>query len=78
MAFNKRYFSTIAYVNGWTMWNYITQDTIEQVAEPEYFGNATMFMRTGDVFYIVANGITYQKYIVLEQGKTTLKDMGEK
>ena len=40
MAFNKRYLSTIAYVNGWTMWNYITQDTIEQVTEPEYFGNS--------------------------------------
>ena len=78
MAFNKRYLSTVAYVNGWTMWNYITQDTIEQVADPEYFGNATMYMRTGDVFYIVANGVAYQKYIVLENGKTTLKNMGEK
>lgn len=77
MAFQQRKLNVIAYANGWTMWNYITQDTIEQVAEPEYFGNATMFMRTGDVFYIVANGVAYQKYIVLENGKTTLKNMGE-
>lgn len=77
MAFNKRYLSTIAYVNGWTMWNYITQDTIEEVSSPEYFGNATMFMRTGDVFYIYAKDRMYCKYLVLEQGKTTLKNMGE-
>lgn len=77
MAFNKRYLNPVAYVYGWTMWNYVTQDTIEQVAEPEYFGNATVFMKTGDVFYIVANGVAYQKYIVLEKGKTTLKNMGE-
>ena len=77
MAFQNHKLSTVAYVNGWTMWNYITQDTIEQVAEPEYFGNATVMMRTGDVFYIVANGVAYQKYIVLENGKTTLKNMGE-
>lgn len=77
MAFQQRKLNVIAYANGWTMWNYITQDTIEQVAEPEYFGNATIYMRTGDVFYIVANGVVYQKYIVLENGKTTLKNMGE-
>ena len=77
MAFQQRKLNVIAYANGWTMWNYITQDTIEQVAEPEYFGDATMYMRTGDVFYIVANGVAYQKYIVLENGKTILKNMGE-
>jgi len=77
MAFQNKKLNVIAYVNGWSMWNYITQDTIEQVAEPEYFSNATMFMKTGDVFYIVANGVAYQKYIVLENGKTTLKNMGE-
>ena len=77
MAFQKNKLNIIAYVNGWTMWVYITQDTIEQVADPEYFGNATMMMRTGDVFYIYAKDRMYCKYLVLENGKTTLKNMGE-
>lgn len=78
MAFTSRNLSAVAYVKGWTLWNYITEDSIEEVvADPEYFGNATAWMRTGDVFYIVANGITYQKYLVLQDGKTTLKNMGE-
>lgn len=76
--FMNRNLNVIGYTNGWTMWNYITQDSIEEiVADPEYFGNATVMMRSGDVFYIVANGITYQKYLVLKDGKTTLKNIGE-
>lgn len=78
MAFQGNKLNTVAYVNGWTMWVYITQDTIEEVSSPEYFGNATLMMRTGDVFYIYAKDRMYCKYLVLENGKTTLKDMGEK
>ena len=66
MAFKNKNMSVIAYANGWTMWQYKTEDSIELIDEDlHYFPmNVVTLMAVGDIIYITSNGTTYQRQIV--------------
>lgn len=52
--FNSKNFSVMSYANGFTLWNYGTDDTLETVKTAGYFNEATPFARQGDMIIVVA------------------------
>ena len=75
MAYQNKNMSVIAYANGWTMWQYKTEDSIELIDEDlHYLPKAVVnLMAVGDVIYITSKGITYQRQIVdIHNGTATI------
>lgn len=59
MAFKNLNLSVIAYANGFTMWHYGTQDSIEDIVkDSSYFKNIWTLCALGDVMYITSQGKT--------------------
>ena len=58
MAFEHRNLSVIAYANGWTLWNYKTQDKINDL-QGEYFPKRVRdLMAVGDIIIVNATNET--------------------
>ena len=55
MAYNSKNFSVMAYANGFTLWNYSTEDTLETLRAADYFNEVSSFVRKGDMILVVAN-----------------------
>lgn len=55
MAFNNKNFSVMAYANGFTLWNYQTEDTLAAVKADNYFNDIAAFARPGDMIIIIAD-----------------------
>ena len=56
MAYNSKNFSVMAYANGFTLWNYSSEDNLETVKGSGYFNDIAPFARKGDM--ILANAAT--------------------
>lgn len=54
MALNNKNFSVMAYANGFTLWNYTTEDTLSTVKAANYFNEVAAFARKGDMILVVA------------------------
>lgn len=54
MSFNSKNFSVMAYANGFTLWNYTTEDTLDTVKGSGYFNDIAPFARIGDMIMTVA------------------------
>lgn len=48
MSFISTSLSVVAYANGFTLWNYQTEDKLEDINKPGYFKDTAPFMRIGD------------------------------
>ena len=53
MSYNAKNFSVMAYANGFTLWNYSTDDALATVKGSGYFNETAPFVRTGDM--VLAN-----------------------
>ena len=53
MSYNSKNFSVMAYANGFTLWNYSTEDDLTAVKGSGYFNEIAPFARKGDM--ILAN-----------------------
>ncbi len=74
--FRNKDLSVIAYANGWTLWQYYTEDSLETVEVDGYFDKVSCLCATGDIMIIVAKGQvgkeTAIRSIVLENGVVKL------
>lgn len=55
MSFTNQNFSVMAYANGFTLWNYNTEDTLADVKASGYFNEVAGFARVGDMVLTIAN-----------------------
>lgn len=78
MAFGNKDMSVIAYANGFTLWHYVSDDTIEQISK-NYFPKAfAALTRNGDIMIVNAgNNTTCIKVVQLspETGEITLTNI---
>ncbi len=51
--FESKNFSVMAYANGFTLWNYSTEDTSETIRAADYFNATEPFVRPGDMILAV-------------------------
>lgn len=56
MAYDSKNFSVMAYANGFTLWNYSSEDNLETVKGSGYFNDIAPFARKGDM--ILTNAAT--------------------
>lgn len=52
--FNSKNFSVMSYANGFTLWNYTTEDSLETIKSENYFDETAPFARKGDMILAVA------------------------
>lgn len=55
MSYNSKNFSVMAYANGFTLWNYTTEDGLSAVQTAGYFNEIAPFARPGDMVLVNAN-----------------------
>lgn len=74
--FRNKDLSVIAFVNGFTLWQHYTEDSLETVEVDGYFDKVSHLCATGDIMIIVAKGQvgkeTAIRSIVLENGVVKL------
>ena len=64
MAFQHRDWSVIAYANGFTLWHYKSDDTMEQISAGNYFPRgAIQLCATGDIIIVNAGDGTCIKQV---------------
>lgn len=64
MAFNPKEMSVIAYANGFTLWHYKSDDTIEQISAEKYFPYGFIQLAaTGDIMIVNAGDGTCIKQV---------------
>lgn len=77
--FKNKNLSVIAYANGWTLWQYYTEDSLKTVEVDGYFDKVSCLCATGDIIIIVAKGQfgkeTAIRSIVLENNVVKLKNL---
>ena len=74
--FKNKNLSVVAYANGWTLWQYYTEDSLETVEVDGYFDEVKKLCATGDIIIIVVRGQvgkeTAIRSMVLEDGVVKL------
>ena len=63
MAFQNKNLSVIAYANGFTLWHYAADETLETITASGYFDNVKTLMNTSDIIIINASDSTSIKRI---------------
>lgn len=56
MAYKNKNMSVIAFVNGFTLWHYKTDDKISDVEKEDYFAAISHLCAVGDIIIITAEG----------------------
>ena len=75
MAYKNKNMSVIAYANGFTLWQYKTDDSIDIIDENlGYFPKSIVnLMAMGDMIFISSNGLTYIRQVVnIYNGNVTI------
>lgn len=77
--FRNKDLSVVAYANGWSLWQYYAEDSLEKVMVDGYFDKVSHLCATGDIMIIVAKGQvgkeTAIRSMVLENGVVKLKNL---
>ena len=63
MAFQNKNLSVIAYANGFTLWHYAANETLETIATAGYFNNVQTLMNVGDIVLVNASDYTSIKVV---------------
>lgn len=58
MAFENRMLSIIAYTNGFSLWQYKSQDTVGKICADGYFASQERLINNGDVMIINGSDTT--------------------
>lgn len=81
MGFENRNLSVIAYANGFTLWNYRTDDDIDKVLKDNYFTKIYTLSRTGDIIIINARhnneNYTCIKQLILSENMIQVKSLND-
>jgi hypothetical protein len=75
MAYKNKNMSVIAYANGFTLWQYKTDDDIDLIDENlGYFPKTIVnLMAMGDMIFISSKGLTYIRQVVnIYNGNATI------
>ena len=75
MAYKNKNMSVIAYANGFTLWQYKTDDSIDLIDENlGYFPKSIVnLMAMGDMIFISSKGLTYIRQVVnIYNGNVTI------
>lgn len=77
MAFQHKDWSVIAYANGFTLWHYKSDDTMEQISAEKYFPRSVIQLSaTGDIVIMNAgNGTCIKQVEILSSDKMILKQL---
>lgn len=77
--FRNKDLSVVLFSNGWTLWQYYAEDSLEKVETDGYFDKVSHLCATGDIIIIVAKGQvgkeTAIRSILLEDGVVKLKQL---
>ena len=71
MAFQNKNLSVIAYANGFTLWHYCANETMETITASGYFNAVKTLMNTGDIIIIIASDNTSIKKLSVSTAVTT-------
>lgn len=63
MAFQNKNLSVIAYANGFTLWHYAADETLDAIIAAGYFNSVKTLMNIGDIVIINASDNTSIKKI---------------
>lgn len=64
MAFKHKNFNVIAYANGFTLWQYSSnEETLKEIEQDNYFGVVYTLMNNGDIIIITTNKETAMRRI---------------
>jgi len=75
MSYKNKNMSVIAYANGFTLWQYKTDDSIDLIDENlGYFPKTIVnLMAMGDMIFISSKGLTYIRQVVnIYNGNATI------
>lgn len=75
MSYKNKNMSVIAYANGFTLWQYKTDDSIDLIDENlGYFPKSIVdLMAMGDMIFISSKGLTYIRQVVnIYNGNATI------
>ena len=75
MAFQNKKLSVIAYANGFTLWHYAANETMEAISTSGYFNNVITLMNTGDIIIINASDSTSIKKIAVSSSAVTVASL---
>lgn len=74
MAAENKNMSVIAYINGFTIWYYYANDSIEVTLSDGYFNNFLPLANNGDIIYITSGSDTYIRVMELDGQTVKLKE----
>lgn len=69
MSYNTKNFSVLAYANGFTLWNYSTEDSLSTVKGAGYFNEISPFARAGDMILTNASNNSTLETAILSVSK---------
>lgn len=72
MAFQSRDLSVIAYANGFTLWHYTSNDTMEDILSAKYFADACVMFNDNDIMLINAKDKSGFRCVVSATNKETV------
>ncbi len=75
MAFQNKKLSVIAYANGFTLWHYAADETLEAITTSGYFNNVITLMNTGDIIIINASDDTSIQVITVSSSTVTVGEL---
>ena len=75
MAFQNKKLSVIAYANGFTLWHYAADETMEAISTSGYFNNVITLMNTGDIIIINASDSSSIKEITVSSSTVTVASL---
>lgn len=59
MTFATENLNVIAYANGWTLWNYISNDKLADICSENYFAEADNDLRSGDIILVSCKSASF-------------------
>ena len=55
MAFQNKNLAVLCYANGFTLWHYRTDDTMDEVSQPSYFSSIYGMVNVGDIMLLTCD-----------------------
>ena len=75
MAYKNKNMSVIAYANGFTLWQYYTDDKISDVEKEDYFAAISKLCAIGDIIIITAEGTSCFRVITAVAPAVTIGEL---
>lgn len=72
MAFQSKDLSVIAYANGFTLWHYTSNDTMEDILSAKYFADSCVMFNNNDIMLINAKDKSGFRCVACTTNKETI------